>query len=633
MHRPTRLFLAASLAALAISHAPTARASGGVLPPAASADPTVLDVQIAVTKPTGSPALSTRWSRLTVDGVSSVTWLVPIRPGAAVDYATDAWLDSLDDATAVRIAPPAPGASASCDARTDVERIPTWGGTSTKRFPKDVTVLSTEAEARAHATSRELRLGAEIGARLHDAYAKGWAFVAFDIASPSGAPMSSPTVRVRDDGGLLPGGAAAVVPLALTGVSTATTRITAWVIGEGGAELPGTRDLDPSTLTWGTSGSSYVAVRAGALGAGGGTAWIRESASDRAFWNEQLLPKGAIAPLYASYFRNATGQSRAGCETAALGASSNPGAVGRACAPGAVAKLAGGIECAPDAGAIDPGSFACGQGVDDLALALSGSSPANVVATRFVGIVGPGSFGADLGAAPSATRIAPLQTAAKADCASATPVTPPSSGSLPAPSGSGSSSTSDEAQGYWHRTESCGGGTVVVYTDDDSPPPDDGCGGSTTTSSSSSSSSSSSDSSGWDDDDDDDSSDSSSTGTSTSTSTSSDDDDDSSSDDSCSKKSSSSSSSSSSSGSSNDDGWDSSDMSPKSYGMKSPSSAGDSKKSDKATKAKKSKGAKKSKASHAKKTSGRSPVSRYALLFVALVLPLRRRLRNAARKL
>lgn len=64
-------------------------------------------------------------------------------------------------------------------------------------------------------------------------------------------------------------------------------------------------------------------------------------------------------------------------------------------------------------------------------------------------------------------------------------------------------------------------------------------------------------------------------------------------------------------------------MSPKSYGAKKATGAKTGKKT---TKSKKTSEAK-------KRAGGRSPVSRYALLFVALILPLRRRLRNANRAL
>lgn len=150
---------------------------------------------------------------------------------------------------------------------------------------------------------------------------------------------------------------------------------------------------------------------------------------------------------------------------------------------------------------------------------------------------------------------------------------------------SGSSSTMpDDPDGRIVQESGCSGtATTVAYetgeqavvasegcgstTSDSTEPTDDGCGGDTT---------GSGDDSGWDTDDGDasDLADSCSCGSKTSTS--------------------------SSSGGS--DGWDDPDMSPK-------------------------KGPQKTSAN--KKPRGHSPVSRYALLFVALVLPLRRRLRVA----
>ena len=66
-------------ALLVASHA--AHATGAVLPPAGSAEPSTVDMELAVAV---TPFGSTRWSRLTVGGASSVLWLVPARPGAAL---------------------------------------------------------------------------------------------------------------------------------------------------------------------------------------------------------------------------------------------------------------------------------------------------------------------------------------------------------------------------------------------------------------------------------------------------------------------------------------------------------------------------------------------------------------------
>lgn len=596
-------------------------------------------------------------------------WLVPVRPGAAVDYSNDAWLDALDETTAPRVGPRMK--PMACDVKEDVERVETWGSVGTKRYPKALTLLESEAQARAHAAALDHRVTSETGTRIHDAYARGWAFLALEIATPyaPGAPLSSsPTVRVRDDGGLLPGGAEGLVPLALTGSAAVAARVTAWVIGDGGAELPNMSDVPSSAIVWSESGSSFSKHRATELWAS--QTWIRESSTHDVFFSELALPKSKpLPPLYAAYFGAATGGTRPECETTTLAASSSLGSVRRACVAGTVANVAGGEPCTPGNGAIDPVSFTCGAGVDDLAFALANVSPMRVVATRFSGSIAKASFGTDIAITPSTANISPLYEASRTECES--PSTNPSSssgssssgtngppqGGAPIGGGAGGGS-SGAGQAYWSRTDSCSGTSIVYVSDTGNRQTvydDEGCGGSTEAvgaagGSSSTGSSSGGSSSGWDVDDNS----SVGSGSSSSSSSSSDDgcggsssssssdgcggDSGSSSDDSCGGGSSSSSSSDGcdSSSSSSSDSCGSSGSSSDSC---SGGGGGDSCSCAKGAGATNGAGgerlfpkgvAKNARASAA--GGGRSPVSRFALFFVALVLPLRRRLRNTTWK-
>ncbi|MBX3191038.1 MAG: hypothetical protein KF819_28840 [Labilithrix sp.] len=619
-------FTTFALVAASVSVVPAARATG-VLAPATAPDPT-LDVRIAVTKTAAST--STRWSRITASGVGGFLWLVPARPGAAVDYASDAWLTSLDDATAPRVLPVVP--PPSCRLRGDVERVPTWGVDSTTHYPVSVTVLATAAEARARASG--YRMTAAMDQRIADAYESGWAFVALELDAPGGARVSSPTVRVTDDGGS-PAGVEGLVPLALTGGLSTASRITAFVIGEGAASLPGVQDLDPERIVWNTRGSNYADERAALLGTGAGRTWLRESATGDTVFGDQPIPGAEpIAALYRGYFGLARGQSVPSCESAAFGAWRAQGAVGRACAPGSLANVPGGATCAPVSAAIDPAALTCGAGVDDLALALAGIAPRNAVVTRFSGIVPAGRFGADLPIRGSRELSSPLIMPGRHDgCPKADPPPPPR------PPLAGPSGGSAGSGGYYRTTESCDGTTVVFVADDWSQrevvSDDEGCGGSTidaqgggasSSSSSSESSESSTESSGWDTPDtDSDSCDSSrgsrsddSCGSSTSSSDDSCGSSSSSSDDSCGSSSSSGDSCDSSSGSddacssSSGSGGDSCDTK---------SSGADS--CDCAKGAGASNGAS-GNGSVVKTARARSPFSRLALLFAVIAFPLRR---------
>ena len=109
LSKPARLVVSSVLscariaAVTALALAPlSASAHGAVLRPAAAADPSTLDVAVAVAV---TPFGTTRWTRLTVAGPPSVLWLVPARPGAALDWASEGWLRTLEAATSPRITP------------------------------------------------------------------------------------------------------------------------------------------------------------------------------------------------------------------------------------------------------------------------------------------------------------------------------------------------------------------------------------------------------------------------------------------------------------------------------------------------------------------------------------------------
>lgn len=577
--RPLRTCLFAAAAALASSLSPSsAEAGGAVVPRVGTSDPSALDVRMAVAV---GGAGTTRWTEVTTSAPTHALWLVPARPGAAIDWAPDGWLAALDDATAVRVLPPS--AAPSCTMPWSPERAAPWANTATKRPPGTVVVHATADAVRAYAAEHGYDVTPAIGARIAGLYEAGWNLVSIELTSTWSA-SSTGTLRVSDDGG-------AVLPLALTGSRASSTRVTAFTIGAGVASLPGARDVDARAIRWGSRGSTYAAWRRNVVEGSGGATWLRESASHAAIF-EGTPVQGAIPALSvaASYFVNDV------CTSSAQAAGGSAGTLGIACAPGAAARVPGGSACTPSSGTIDPASVTCGS-ADDLALALSATAPSSAVVTRWAGLVPPNALGADLPITfdpAAAPRRLVVEAAAYEPCTPSgtdPPLTPPSGAPSSSSSGGGGSSgggAGSSSGGVYVTDTGCGGSTTTasttVYEEDveESDPPasdatSDSCSGGTETTSSSSD--------GWDSDD---SGDGCSGDDSTSSSSSS--------SDSCSGGSSSSSSSSGGS----DDGWDTEDeMSPK---------------------------AKKPHAKHtAKKKRGSSPVSRYALLVVALLLPLRRR--------
>lgn len=561
-----------ALALLASSHA-----AGAVLPQAERPDPAFVDMRIAVAvTPTGS----TRWSEINVPAATPVMWLVPVRPGAAIDWAPRRWLDAVDEATAPRILPPS--FPSSCPARSTPERIEPWTPARPPQPSPEIAVQTSADDARAYVAERGYRLSEALASRVSALYAGGWNLVALEVA-PSSSALSSGTLRVSDDGG-------AVLPLALAGGSS--TRVTVLAIGGGVATVPGARGVERRELRWGPDGSDFAAWRRALVEGAGGATWLRESSSHEAIFDGAPLAGGdPIASVVAGYFQ---GTSCDPSTAASVGA--RAGIVGTACAPGAAARVPGGAACVPSSADVDPAGLSCGADVD-LALALSGLAPASVVVTRFVGWIPAGGLGVNLGVGfhPATFERPAFRAGAYEPCPPPSGVDAPSS---PRPPLSGSSSGGSGSAGgevYVTTSDGCGGGTVAAggaYEEEPVPEDDststEGCSGG---------------GSSWDDEDEGDSCSG---------------DDSSSSSESC-----SGGSSSSSSGGSDDswdgDGWDSDDgddgwdtddgMSPR------------SKKLAPATKKAKP---------HARATKKKSsPVSRYALLAAALLLPLRRRRRGS----
>lgn len=536
----------------------TANANGGVLSPeSATAPPSQLDVSSAVAV---TPFGTTRWARITVAGVPRAMWLVPARPGAALDWSSEGWLDALDDASAPRIMPPL--GDAMCSFPIDQDRVATFGSIGTSRATTGTTVLATEAAARAHASARGFAIDAKQGEQLGKVYASGFQLVAFELDVPSLATTSTPTLRVSDDG-------IATLPLALTGGSNARTRITAFVTAPDPMTVTGGRDIDLRAITWSAAKSDYGAYRATALANERGAFWLRES-SDRVVFRSSAESAPSVID---SYFKSST------CRNAALAAAQKQGAVGRLCAPGAVATVPG-PACVTNAGDVDVTPFVCGND-DDLALALAGTSASRLTVSRFAGMIMERTLGGDVSVLPGGSLSGAFKRAGKfASCTEPPPYSPP----ISTPP-SGEPVIEDQTSVTFASSDTCGGNTTTTVEEGETTSSnDDGCGGSTESTTEGDSSSSDESCSG---------------DSSTSTESESDDDD--------------------------DDGWDSDDSSSSSSSSDDDSCG----KSDAAPKK-----APKTKTPKSKSTAknGKSPVSRYALFAVAIILPIRRRLRFAKEK-
>ncbi|MGH7296029.1 MAG: DUF2330 domain-containing protein, partial [Polyangiaceae bacterium] len=97
------LVMAAALASTVLAGPARARAMGAIVTrPGGSSSTT--QVRLAVSS-TGTR--TSRWASIGVHGDGApFAWVIPVKPDAFVDLASDAWLEALEDATTPRVVPP-----------------------------------------------------------------------------------------------------------------------------------------------------------------------------------------------------------------------------------------------------------------------------------------------------------------------------------------------------------------------------------------------------------------------------------------------------------------------------------------------------------------------------------------------
>jgi hypothetical protein len=408
---------------------------------------------------------------------TAFAWVVPVKPSAFVDLTSDAWLESLEDATAPRVVPPEvspPCGAAGVEVDGDLSHVVTTAPDSVATAADVATLGDTLA-------GWGITVTGDLAPLLDAAGADGDSFVAF-LYSGGPPDIVTRTVRIVDT-------SAATIPLALTSGSS-TIAVTAYAFATGGV-TPGTSaplTLDPSLLLWQTDGTStYAPVRDTLLTTNPG-AWLVETAGHPELFDGETVPgSGSVPALAPTYFSRAWTYGDASgvpseCSAAAATISTSLSPVGVACPAGALAK-AGDASCeeAPVAGQLAPEALRCGGIADDLAIALSGMSPAGAWLTRARSVVNAGAFGADAALAPDTD---PSAAGPVVSCSGYGAACGGSSGGAPPPPG-GTSSSSGGAGASGGGTPDPGSGSsagsavgnVVGAALDASSATDDGCGG------------------------------------------------------------------------------------------------------------------------------------------------------------
>jgi hypothetical protein len=430
---------------------------------------------------------TSRWVSLHVHvqdaPAAGLAWIVPVKPGTFVDVASDAWLESLEDATAPRVVPP-PGPTPACVAAAgvDVAGDPSHVATTAP----DVIAAAPDAASLASTLAAwGLALPGDLAPAVAAAGANGDSFLVLRFASPAG-DLDTQTLRLVDD-------APPAVALALTQATSPVT-VTAYALGAGPAVLGASEPLavDTSSLEWRASGGSTYADASALLLSANPGAWLMDTAGhDPVFVGEPLPDGGDVPALSQSYFARASAYGDASepsstCVAAAASWAASTSPVAVACPPAAVGRVgsaSGDVPCVETVGPgeIAPGAFRCGGTADDLALALSGLHPGGAWVSRARSVIEPGAFGRDTGVttagASGAVASGPvLECSTWASCPPAGGVAPGTPGGSPGTSSStggtdpGVSAAGTVAGAALDSSDGCGG---------DSSSSSDGCGGST----------------------------------------------------------------------------------------------------------------------------------------------------------
>lgn len=446
---------AAAVAALTLTASPPALALGAIVTAPAGASSAVA-VREAISAGAGR---TVRWGSVEVRGTAStVAWLVPARPGAALDLASDAWLEALDAASAPRVVPPDIDPPCGIPGGVDVEGQFTHAVTTP---PGATAIAADRATLDAALGTYGLAVTSDLAPSIDAAFAAGSWMVAL-VYTQVPTDMVARTVRVVDTS---PEG----FSLSLVEAGATPLSITAFAFGTGSVsvgELPPLA-MDALAVVWDDDGtSSYAAVRDSLLAANPG-AWLFETGGNGIIFQGLPVPGGNPTPAASTsyYFRAAgyadTTSDADTCNDDAAAVAHSDSTVAPACPPGALARVGDTSGCQEivGAGEIDPSELRCGGIVDDLAMALSGLAPAQTWLTRVRGSLAPATLGQDASvtAATAAGAYGPVVTAS----AYAEPCTAPgsSSGSTQPGGSSGAVGGSSGAPGGGNGGNAGGSGT------------------------------------------------------------------------------------------------------------------------------------------------------------------------------
>jgi hypothetical protein len=347
------------------------------------------------------PERTTVWTSLRFEAdAGPVGVVIPVPPGASLDKSSDAWFEALEVATAPRVFPP-DAVSSTCPGEKDPLSPFDIVGTEEhveSMLPDEVVVLADAPAVSWWADVNGLTIAPEMATALGSM--SGKRFLAARFKAP-GAAAVTPTFRV-----VLPS-AEATLPLALVRATEKDLLVTTWVMGPGISSLAGAtpKAVPAAKIIWNakTAETSYEDARAEALSAAGPTALVLECAGHEPLSNNVPIDDGtaAIEGVITTFFERAAGYGDGSaeaqsCIAKAASALASITPVAESCPRAELGVVDGSDTCVEQPGGYtDPAALRCGDGADDLSVALSGLVPSEVWLTRQTMLIAAGSVGAD----------------------------------------------------------------------------------------------------------------------------------------------------------------------------------------------------------------------------------------------
>jgi hypothetical protein len=368
------------------------------------------------------PDRTTLWTSIRLDAsAGDIGVIVPAVPGAALDYASAAWFEALDVASAPRVFPP-DGLDATCPGdRTPFPfHVTTEEASFVPLSPVEAAVLPDAAGVALWASQKGLMMSPALANALGTF--GGSRFVALRFAAPGGESVTA-TLRVVSPA------VSPVLPLVLTEAGGDDLVVTTWILGSGRAAFDGSIEVvvDPDDITFdaATATSDYAIARGSALEAGGPTATVIECASHEALSDNVPIAGGTavIEGVLTGYVERAAAygdglSTTLACISAGGAALASSQPVSPSC-PRADLGIVDGVESCTEsvgAGETDPELLRCGPGADDLAVGLSGLTPSDAWLTRLTTRIAAGEAGSLIAVSvPGGLVVDPIATAADLD--------------------------------------------------------------------------------------------------------------------------------------------------------------------------------------------------------------------------